>query len=68
MSQGVSGQLFLPSSVLPRWPTCSSAAVCVPFALGGLLSREIITLLLLAHQIASHPAFALVHVRERVPL
>lgn len=43
-SHGVGRQLFLPSSVVPCWPTCGSAAVCVPFALGGLLSGEIITL------------------------
>lgn len=43
--RGVGGQLFLPSSAVPRWPTCGSAAVSVPFALGGSLSREIITLL-----------------------
>lgn len=44
-SQGVGGQLFLPSSVVPCWPTCGCAAVSVPFAHGGQLSGEIITAL-----------------------
>lgn len=39
------GQLFLPSSVVPRWPTGGCAAVSVPSAHGGWLSGEIIPLL-----------------------
>lgn len=45
LPRGSGGQLFLPSSVVPRWPTCGSAAVSVAFACGGPFSREIITLL-----------------------
>lgn len=45
LPRGSGGQLFLPSSVVPRWPTCGSAAVSVAFARGGPLSGEIITLL-----------------------
>lgn len=37
------GQLFIPSTVVPRWPTCGSAAVSAACARGPALSGEIIT-------------------------
>lgn len=41
LPRGVRVQLFHPSSVVPHWPTCGSAAVSVASARGGPLSREI---------------------------
>lgn len=40
---GAGGQLFIPSAVVPRWPTCGSAAVSAASARGPALSGEIIT-------------------------
>lgn len=42
--RGLWGSCAFTSSVVPRWPTCGSAAVSVASARVGPLSREIITL------------------------